>query len=690
MSASFRSKAPLINREISWLFFNERVLQEAADETVPLIERLRFLAIFSSNLDEFYRVRVATLNRLTDVNTKAKEFLGYSPKKILGEIKNIVVKQEKRFEYLYEHKIIKELAEQKIFIINDQQLNVSRGQFVRTYFHEKVLPDLVPIMLDVENLEKPFPELKDRRIYFLVKLTYKKKIRYALLEVPTKSVSRFLVLPDSNNLKFIILLDDIIRYCLDELFFIFRYDSIEAYTVQLTRDAELDIDVNVSEKFIESLTKSLQRRSKGKPMRLLYDSEMPLDMINYLVSHMHLHNSVLIPGNRYHNFKDFIDFPNVGDASLEYPKMLRLAVKDLDLGQSIFNQVAKRDYLISLPYQSFDYIIHFLREAAIDPKVVEINITLYRLAENSKVINALINAAKNGKRVNCLIEIKARFDEEANIFWSNKLEEGGVNVNFGMMAYKVHSKICLVSRLEKGRLMYYANLATGNYNEKSAGTYCDHSLFTVHRGITEDLKKLFKGLDNKEFFKGYKYIITSPLEMRRSVYDLIENEIVYAKEGNKAYMILKMNSLSDEEMILKLYEANNAGVKIQLIVRGMCCLVPGQVGYSEHIEVVSIVDRYLEHARVWIFGNKGDEKVYLSSADWMTRNIDRRLEVSFPILDNSIKKELRDIIAIQLNDNTKARIVNVTNDNRYIKRHQEKIRHRAQHDTYYYLKNKNN
>ncbi|QNL48451.1 polyphosphate kinase 1 [Olivibacter sp. SDN3] len=690
MSASFRSKAPLINREISWLFFNERVLQEAADETVPLIERLRFLAIFSSNLDEFYRVRVATLNRLTDVNTKAKEFLGFSPKKILSEIKNIVVKQEKRFEYLYEHKIIKELAEQRIFIINDTQLNVSRGQFVRTYFHEKVLPDLVPIMLDLSTPEKPFPELKDRRIYFLVKLTYKKKIRYALLEVPTKSVSRFLVLPDSNNLKFIILLDDIIRYCLDELFFIFKYDNIEAYTVQLTRDAELDIDVNVSEKFIESLSKSLQRRSKGKPMRLLYDSEMPLDMISYLVSRMHLHNSVLIPGNRYHNFKDFIDFPNVGDTSLEYAKTLKLAVKDLDLGKSIFNQVAKRDYLISLPYQSFDYIIHFLRESAIDPKVAEINITLYRLAENSKVINALINAAKNGKKVNCLIEIKARFDEEANIYWSNKLEEGGVNVNFGMMAYKVHSKICLVSRYEKGQLTYYANLATGNYNEKSAGTYCDHSLFTVHRGITEDLKRLFNGLDNKEFFKGYKYIITSPLEMRHSVYDLIENEISHAREGAKAYMILKMNSLSDEEMILKLYEANNAGVKIQLIVRGMCCLVPGQVGYSEHIEVISIIDRYLEHARVWIFGNKGNEKVYLSSADWMTRNIDRRLEVSFPILDNSIKKEIRDIIDIQLNDNTKARVINATNDNKYVKRELGKSSRRAQHDTYYYLKNKNN
>src|SRR5690606_19768302 len=361
MSASFKSKAPLINREISWLYFNERVLQEAADKSVPLLERLRFLSIFSSNLDEFYRVRVATLNRLANVNTKAKELLGFNPRKVLNEIKNIVVKQEKRFEYLYEHEIIKELAEEKIFIINEKQLNVSRGEFVRKYFQEKVLPNLVPIMLDVNNTT-PFPELKDRRIYFLIKLTYHKKIRYALLEVPSKSINRFLVLPHSNQLKFIILLDDIIRYCLDELFFIFKYDTIEAFTIQLTRDAELDIDPNVSEKFIEALSKSLQRRSKGKPMRLLYDSEIPLDMLNFLVSRMNLSNGVLIPGNRYHNFKDFIAFPNVGGPSLEYEALPALEVKELDLSNSIFNQIAKRDYLISLPYQSFDYIIHFLRE----------------------------------------------------------------------------------------------------------------------------------------------------------------------------------------------------------------------------------------------------------------------------------------------------------------------------------------
>jgi len=688
MSAA-KGKAPFINREISWLYFNERVLQEAVDKSVPLIERLRFLSIFSSNLDEFYRVRVATLNRLVNINTKAKELLGFNPRKVLNEIKNIVVKQEKRFEYLYEYEIIKELAGNKIFILNEKQLNVARGHFVRQYFNEKVLPNLVPIMLDGgSNHSRPFPELKDRRIYFLVKLSYKDKVRYALLEVPTKNLNRFLVLPDSNDLRFIILLDDIIRYCLDELFFIFKYDTIEAYTIQLTRDAELDIDPNVSEKFIEVLSKSLQSRSKGKPMRLLYDSDIPLDMLNFLVSSMSLNNSLLIPGNRYHNFKDFIAFPNVGGPNLEYAPLPPLPVEGLDLTSSIFNQIAKRDYLIHLPYQSFDYIIHFLREAAIDPKVTEIYITLYRLAENSKIINALINAAQNGKKVHCLIEVKARFDEEANIYWSNRLQEGGVSVNYGLLAYKVHSKICLVCRKEKGRMVYYANLSTGNYNEKSARTYCDHSLFTVHKGITADLKRVFKGLERKAFYKDYRFIITSPLEMRDTIYALIDKEIHYAKLGKDASMTLKMNSLSDEGMILKLYEASNAGVNIQLIVRGMCCLVPNQPGFSENIKIISIVDRFLEHARVWIFNHGGDEKIYLSSADWMTRNIDRRMEVGFPILDQHLKEEIKAIIDIQLQDNTKARIINAANENKYVKRRKNEKEHRAQLDIYEYLKNK--
>lgn len=682
-----KGKLPLINREISWLYFNERVLQEAADKSVPLVERLRFLAIFSSNLDEFYRVRVATLNRLADISAKTRSMLGFDPRKILNEIKNIVVKLEKRFDYLYEQEIIPELEACKIFIINDKQLNVSRGNYVRDVFRTQVLPNLVPVMLSDVDSKKSFPELTDRAIYFIVKLTFRKKVKYALVKIPKEIIPRFLILPEQGELKFIILLDDIIRYCLDDLFFIFEYDSIEAYSIQLTRDAELDMDVHMSERFVEALEQSLMLRDKGRPMRLLYDSEIPAETLEYLVGRMNLSVEALIPGGRYHNFKDFIAFPNVGSPDMEYPAMTQLQVRGLDLSNSIFSQMSNRDYLVSLPYQSFDYIVHFLREAAIDPKVKEINICLYRLAENSSVINALINAARNGKTVNCLIELKARFDEENNIFWRQKLEDGGVNVNIGMVEYKVHSKICLVSRKEKGKLTYYANLATGNYNEKTAKQYCDHSLFTTRPSITKDLKRLFKSLGTQQFKDNYQEIIASPLETRKKLYKLIDREIAFAKSGKRGYMVLKMNSLSDEGMIEKLYEASNAGVKIQLIVRGMCCLVPGLEGYSTNITVRSIVDRYLEHARVWIFGNGGSEMVFLASADFMTRNIDRRVEVGFPIHDLDIKKELRDIINLQLKDNTKAREINSTNSNRYIGS-RSKIKHRAQLDTYNYLKYK--
>lgn len=677
---------PFINRELSWLYFNDRVLQEAEDSTVPLVERIKFLAIFSSNLDEFYRVRVATLNRLSNLNTKSKEILGYNPRKTLNQIKNIVVKQERKFNHLYEN-IIKELEQQKIFIINEKQLNVSRGAFAREYFREKVLSKLVPIMI---NKDEPFPELKDRAIYFFVRLVHnknKEKYRYALIEIPIEGSNRFLVLPETNNLKFITLIDDIVRYCLDDIFFIFNYDEIEAYSIQLTRDAELNLDKNVSDKFIDALTKSLQKRGKGKPMRLMYDTEMPLDMLTYLVAELDLSADGLIPGNRYHNFKDFINFPNVGGSSLEYSSMQRLPVMGLSSMKSIFSQIALRDYLVNLPYQSFDYIIHFLREAAIDPKVKEISITLYRLAENSRIIHALINAAKNGKKVNCLVELKARFDEQANIYWTNRLEEEGVSVNYGIMDYKVHSKICLVKRLEKGKYFYYANLATGNFNEKTAGLYCDHSLFTANPLITSELIRLFDGLQKKIFHKGFKQLIVSPLESRKKLYALVDREIKNAKSEKEAFIILKMNSLTDEEVVAKLYEASNAGVKIQLIIRGMCCLIPGVEGYSENIKVISIIDRFLEHARVWVFANGGMQKVFLSSADLMPRNLDHRVEVGFPILHPEVKKEILDILDIQLRDNTKAREINFQNNNRYVKTG-TKFKSRAQEDIYNYLKYK--
>ncbi|HEY5325899.1 MAG TPA: polyphosphate kinase 1 [Mucilaginibacter sp.] len=675
---------PLINREISWLYFNDRVLQEAADPTVPLIDRIKFLAIFSSNLDEFYRVRVATLSRLSNLNEKAKEILGYNPKKILNQIKNIVVRQERKFNNLYENIIVKQLAEEKIFILNDKQLNVSRGEFVKSYFRENLLATLVPIMLN-DSLQ--LPELRDRAIYFFVKLTKGKKSQLALIEFPD-TLSRFIVLPETNNLKFIILLDDVIRYSLEDVFFIFEHDTIEAYSIQLTRDAELDLDKEVSEKFIDSLSKSLQKRRKGKPMRLLYDSDMPLDMLKYLVNRMGLNGESLIPGNRYHNFKNFIAFPNVGGPGLEYEKNIPLPVDGLSFGKSLMGMVAKKDYLVSTPYQSYDYIIHFLREAAIDPKVKEISIAVYRLAENSMVMHALINAAKNGKKVTCLVELRARFDEQNNIAWSRRLEEEGVHVLYGIEDYKVHAKICLITRLEKGKTEYYACLSTGNYNERTAQVYADHTLLTVNKKITGDLVNIFKALNKNLLPKGLKNLIVSPVDARPAIYKLIDNEIKNAKAGKQAYMILKMNSLADEQLIAKLYQANNAGVKVQLIIRGMCCLIAGLKGYSENIEIISIIDKYLEHSRVHIYCNGGEELIYLTSADFMTRNIDTRVEVGFPIYDGQLRKEVRDIVDIQLQDNTKSREINSHNTNKYHKTHTG-LPVRAQLDSYNYLKFKN-
>jgi len=681
-----KKKVPFLNRELSWLYFNERVLQEAADETVPLIERIKFLSIFSSNLEEFYRVRVATMTRLSNLNDKAKDLLGFNPKKVLNEIKNIVVRQERKFEQLFQATLINELAQNRIFILNDTQLNVARGEFVREHFRDKILSNVVPIMID---LSKPFPELKDRYLYFFVRLrkkTGKKDEKFALIELPP-DLPRFLVLPETNGLKFIILAEDIIKYCLDDIFYIFKYDELDAYSIQLTRDAELDIDKKVSEKFIDELKTSLDKRKKGKPMRLLYDTEMPFDMLSVLVAKMKIEAESLIPGNRYHRFGDFIKFPNVGDKSLEYAPTVPLKVHGLHRTQSIFDKLTERDYLVNLPYQSYDYIILFLREAAIDPKVTAINITLYRLAENSRVINALINAAKNGKKVNCLVELKARFDERANIFWTNRLEEEGVHVNYGLTDYKVHSKICLVTRIEKGRPVYYANLATGNFNEKTARLYCDHSIFTAKKEITSDLIKLFTALNKKTVATGFKHLIVSPMESRTKFYKFIEREIRIAKSGKPAYLIFKVNSLADEGIVEKLYEASNAGVKVKLIVRGICCLIPGIKDFSENITVISIIDKFLEHARVFIFGNNGKEEMFLSSADLMSRNFEHRVEVGFPVLDDDVKQEIRDIIDFQLQDNVKARDITRMNNNKY---HKNRIstKVRAQVQTYNYLKNK--
>lgn len=676
-----------VNREISWLSFNDRVLQEAYDTTVPLIERLRFMGIFSNNLDEFFRVRVASVTRLLKLDKADQKLLGYSPQLVLKQIKQIVLRQQQRFEKLFNDVLIKELEEEKIFIINETQLNVSRGQFVKDYFNNKVLPSLVPIMIDPN---KPFPELKDRSIYLFIKLynrEKKDKFKYSLIEIPTDIHSRFLVLPETNNLKFVILLDDIIRYCLENIFKIFNFKDFEAYTIKLTRDAEIDFDFNdLHINMVEAFSKSVKQRKKGKPIRFVYDNAMPRDMVNFLKLKLGLQVDNLIPGGRYHNFKDFISFPNLGQTQLEYSKNIPLEHPVFHRSNSIFNTIQQEDQMLHFPYQKFDYLIEFLREAAIDPKVQSIKITLYRIAQNSMIANALINAVRNGKKVVVVLELKARFDEENNIYYTQKFLDEGVIVLHSVPEMKIHSKICLVTRREKNKLVHYANIGTGNFNEKTANIYADHSFFTADKQITADLQKVFLYLEKGKIPQEFKHLLVAPFNLRSQLIHFIKKEIEHAKKGLKSGIFLKLNSLADEEIIQHLYDASKAGVKIKIIVRGICCLIPAQKNLSENIEVISIIDKFLEHARVYMFENAGNERIYISSADMMIRNLDMRVEVACPIINPKIKSELKKILDMQWKDNSKARIVNEAQNNIYKKARGSS--HRSQFETYQYLKEK--
>ena len=680
-----RKNVELINREISWLSFNERVLQEAEDATVPLIERLKFLGIFSNNRDEFFRVRVATIRRMSKVGKKAKDILGEAPLDLLDRIQKVVISQQNRFDKLYQQ-LIHELAVHNIFIINEKQLSPEQGEVVRKYFKEQVLPTLVPIMIDSSA---KFPYLKDKSSYLIIKLARHekgKKPRYALVEVPSQVLSRFYVLPAEKEKKFIILLDDVIRYCLDDIFAIFEYDSVEAYTIKLTRDAELDIDNDVSKSMVEKISGGLKKRKKGQPVRLVYDSDISKDMLALVMKKIKLRKEDNpIPGGRYHNFKDFMNFPKLDAPGLYYQDHPPLAHPDLEMKKSVLEVLRKKDILLTYPYQSFHHVIDLLREASIDPKVESIHITLYRVAKNSNIVNALINAMKNGKRVTVVMEIQARFDEENNIYWANKLQEEGARVIYGVPNLKVHSKLFLISRREGKKQRLYAHVGTGNFNELTARVYTDHSLLTTDERITREVEKLFHFYEDNLKLQVYKHLVLSPFSMRKKFLGLIHKEIANAKAGKNAYIILKMNSLVDKEMIRALYDASRAGVKIKLIIRGICSLVTGIDELSENIEAISIVDKHLEHARVFIFCNGGAEKYFISSADWMTRNLDYRSEAAVPIYDKKIQKELRDIIDIQLKDNTKARVLNKKQTNKY-KVTGSIVKVRAQEDIYQLLK----
>jgi polyphosphate kinase len=681
---------PYINREISWLSFNERVLQEASDETTPLIERIKFLGIFSNNRDEFYRVRVATVRRLSKLGKKALGLYGDDPVELLPKLQRKVIEQQIRFEEIYEQ-ILKQLADHKIFIINEKQLTKFQIPFVKEYFHTDIMPALFPIMVDEI---RSFPYMKDKSGYLFVKLISSdenKKIKYALIEIPSKATNRFVVLPVENENKYVILLDDIIRSCVDEIFEVFGYKSIESYNIKLTRDAELDIDNDVSKSMLEKISKGVKDRKKGLPVRFVYDAAMPNDMLSFIMKKLNMNKKDnAIPGGRYHNFKDFISFPTLGEKKLVYKHPVPLEHKLLiNSHQTILKTAIHRDILLHYPYHTFNHIINLLREASIDPIVESIKITLYRMADASRIANALVNAVKNGKKVTVLVELQARFDEENNIYWASKLQEEGAQVIYGVTGLKVHSKLCLITARVKGKEIKCAHVGTGNFNERTARIYTDFSLITCDKRITEEVSKVFEFYVDNFKVGNFKHLAVAPFYMRKIFTSHINKEIAFAKAGKKAFITLKMNSLVDREMILKLYEASRAGVKITLIIRGACSLVTGIEGYSENIKAYSIVDKYLEHTRVFIFHNNGDEKIYITSADWMSRNLDSRSEVAVPIYDKEVRKQLKDIINIQLSGNTKVRILDENLENKYVKAKPGDKKIRVQDEVYNYLKNDN-
>ena len=675
------------NREISWLSFNARVLQEAEDPTVPLFERIRFLGIFSNNLDEFFRVRVAAVRRMLEFGKDDETLLGnYTADELYDEIQETVVRQQQKAQEIYRN-IWAEMANENIFVLDEKQLTHEQGVYVRKYFNTKVLPNIVPIML---GKSMKFPYLRDKSVYLAVKLSKvnsPEKFAYALIRVPSRSVSRFLVLPEQGNKKYVILVDDIIRFCLNDVFPIFNFDHFEAYTIKVTRDAELDIDDDISKSFIEKMELSLKKRKIGIPVRLIYDREMPGDLLEFIMKKMKLDGAEkTVAGGRYHNHKDFMSFPEIGKSRHYYQNLPPVPHKDLPLHQSILKKLRQKDVLLHYPYQSFSHFIDLLREAAIDPKVREIGITIYRVSDTSKVVNALLNAIRNGKKVTVVIELQARFDEEANIFWSNKLQDEGAQVINGIPGLKVHCKLAWIQRKEKNGLRNYAYIGTGNFHEGTARVYADKGLMTADPEIANDVANMFEFFKHTYYHFNYSQIIISPFSMRNFFIHKIDQEITNAKKGKPAYMILKMNSLIDPEMIDKLYEASQAGVKIQLIIRGIFGLKTGDPLLSKNIEAISIVDKYLEHTRAFLFANGGKDDIYISSADWMPRNLDRRIEVACPIYSPEIRNELKELLRIQLRDNTKARILDSELSNRYNNNQANGQRYRAQEDYHTYIK----
>lgn len=684
---SHQTKRKTIARDISWLSFNARVLQEAADASVPLRERIRFLGIFSNNMDEFFRVRVAALRRMIQLGNKANMHLESDPQQIIDEIQMTVLNQQGEFHRIWED-VQQKLNDQKIYLRTEKELSPEQQNFVRNYFDEEVSSDVIPLM--IENIPV-FPMLRDKSIYLAVVMWKKEsalKKKYALIEIPSRSLGRFTLLPTPKpDESHIILLEDVIRFNLPAIFSYFGYDQYQSNIFKVTRDAEIDIEQDISTNIIQKIEKAIKNRRKGKPVRFVYDREMDPGLLEYLIRRLNLSKrDNLIPGGRIHNFKHFMDFPEMvfkekkqRKKPFDHPLLSVRRVTDV---------ILEKDIMLHFPYHSFLPLNDLIREAAFDPDVTTIKITCYRLAQNSKIINALINAVRNGKEVVVMLELRARFEEEANIEWKNRLEEEGARVLIEIPDMKVHSKVCVIKKRTKdNNFLLYGFVSTGNLNENTAKVYGDHCLLTSNQKIMADVNRIFNFLEQPktgmQFLRDCKVIIPSPMIVKREMLKLIDEEIKQARKKKPAAITLKMNSLSDEEMIQKLYEAAKAGVLIKLIIRGVFCMLSENKKYEKPIKAISIVDEYLEHARVWVFHNRGKEKVYISSADWMRRNLEHRVEATCPVWHDELKQELKDILDIQLQDNVKARWLDNELSNEYVQTTRKKIR--SQVETYNYL-----
>jgi len=650
-----------VNRDISWMYFNKRILDEAANESIPLLERLTFLAIYSNNLDEFFQVRVATLRRMIEIEERVR-IVKSDSKSTLHTILKLNEKYSKEFETIF-YILIDELKKENIHFRNEHNLNAEQVEFVDTFYKEVLMNSLFPIL--VSRMEDE-PELNDKSIYLAVKITdldgekKKKRKEFALIEIPTAEFTRFLILPKEGDKTCIMFLDDVIRFCLPRIFASLNYDSYEAYNIKFTRDAEMEFDNSAYQGVLEKVSKGVKSRKSGEPVRFVYDRDIPKDLLRFIEKLLRIEKKdAHIGGARYHNLKDFMSFPKVGRPDLKFAPQPPIPIYAFENAISIISLIRAKDQYLHYPYHSFDNYIQLLREAAISPEVKSIKISIYRLAKNSKVIKALICAAMNGKKVTAVVELLARFDESSNINWAKKMQAAGIKVIFGVDGLKVHSKLTLIMA-RNGNI---ACISTGNFHEGTATVYTDFTLMTAKKTIVDEVETVFDYIEHPYLNPVFNELIVSPIFMRKKIISLIKKEIDNAKKGFPAYIFCKINHIVDEKIIEKLYDASIAGVTIKLLVRGNCSLVTGVPKLSDNIQAYGIIDRYLEHSRIMIFANGGDEKYYIGSADWMGRNLDNRIEVYAPVYDVDLKHQLKKVIEYGLKDNLKARIVDGSGKN---------------------------